>query len=324
MRTQYEAARMGQAAIDSNLNPYGRDPYVADQDQWTSKAVRPVNTDLNLDAYYKPANFSYSPYGQEAPAFKTYSGQTPSYSGLTGGDYTRLESALRTPGENAARKAYQSAKLDLNEAMGGRGLYGSSIYGRQMTDNLGANYMDSLADNSAQAAAKRYAMEQSDKQFGSNLDYQTFAKRLDENSLANQLGFSGWKAGLEDNQLANKLTAQTAMSDAETGLKAGLADAQWRDTMNNRQGDFDNMISQQFQAYKEREANWNAQQKAQALGFIEKVFGEADPMQDRILKKQGDMMDAQMGGGGLGGIGSTLGSAGNIFSTILSMLPAAA
>jgi hypothetical protein len=84
----------------------------------------------------------------------------PNYKGLMGGDYDKLQQALTQPGQQAAQNGYNSGTQNLNNAMGGRGLYGSSIMQQQQTQGLDREYMNSLASNSSNAAAQRYQMEQ--------------------------------------------------------------------------------------------------------------------------------------------------------------------
>lgn len=84
----------------------------------------------------------------------------PNYKGLMGGDYDKLQQALTQPGQQAAQNGYNSGTQNLNNTMGGRGLYGSSIMQQQQTQGLDREYMNSLASNSSNAAAQRYQMEQ--------------------------------------------------------------------------------------------------------------------------------------------------------------------
>lgn len=93
----------------------------------------------------------------QSPNYKMEAGE---YQGLLGGDYDKLQTALTTPGQNAATTAYNQGYKTLTNTMGGRGLYGSSIMQNQATNNLDSVYQQALANNAANAAAQRYGMEQ--------------------------------------------------------------------------------------------------------------------------------------------------------------------
>jgi len=110
--------------------------------------------------------FDYTPSAPmsqiQAPNYKMTAGDTKPWQGLMGGDYNALQTALTTPGANAAQGAYQQGQQNLTNAMGGRGLYGSSIMQNQQTQGLDKVYQQALADNAAKAAATRYGMQSED------------------------------------------------------------------------------------------------------------------------------------------------------------------
>jgi hypothetical protein len=111
-----------------------------------------------------PTQENYYNYTPTAPLAQiqspNYSMSAGEYQGLMGGDYDKLQSALTTPGQNAATTAYNQGYNTLTNTMGGRGLYGSSIMQNHATNNLDSVYQQALANNAANAAAQRYGMEQ--------------------------------------------------------------------------------------------------------------------------------------------------------------------
>ena len=104
-----------------------------------------------------PTKENYFNYTPTAPMAQV---QTPNYQlsaggyqGLMGGDYDKLQSALQQPGQMAATDAYNTGYTNLNNTMGGRGLYGSSMMANQATQGLDKTYQNALASNASGAVA---------------------------------------------------------------------------------------------------------------------------------------------------------------------------
>jgi len=167
----------------------------------------PTNTNITAPTA-QTAAYNWNNYGQAAPQ----------YQGLMGGDYNRLEQALALPGMIQAQNAYNTASQDLNSAMTGRGLYGSSIMANQANQGLNREYMNALASTAANAAASRYGMQQTDLQNASQQAMQGWQGLLVESTAANQAGLDYSKLGTQTN-LAN---AANALSAAQSNQQAGL------------------------------------------------------------------------------------------------------
>ena len=170
-----------------------------------------------------------------APNYQLSAGTAPQYQGLMGGDYNSLQSALEQPGQIAAQNAYSSGMQNLNNTMSGKGLYGSSIMGNQMNQGLNREYVNALATNSANAAAQRYGMEQTDlknmNDFGLNLYAQKLAEQKDLNAYN-----SSETAGLRDQALntANFGLQQSDMLNQYNTLKYN-AQKEYDTNLNNWQ-----------------------------------------------------------------------------------------
>jgi hypothetical protein len=163
--------------------------------------------------------FQYPDYvsaAQNAPTKENYFGYTPTapmaqvstpdynfsggnYQGLMGGDYDKLQTALTQPGELAAKTAYDQGYLNLNDTMGGRGLYGSSIMANQANQGLDTTYQNAMASNAANAAAQRYGLQQTDLQ---NLNQYNLSREQELNKynmqgtdLQRQQNADLWKSG---------------------------------------------------------------------------------------------------------------------------------
>lgn len=115
-----------------------------------------------------------------APDYKLTAGSAPTYQGLMGGDYNALQSALQQPGQTAATNAYNAGLQNLNNTMGGRGLYGSSIMGQQQIQGLDREYQNAMATNASQAAATRYGMQATDLQNQNNFGLNLYGQKLGE------------------------------------------------------------------------------------------------------------------------------------------------
>lgn len=190
-----------------------------------SQTQAPVKSDYyqytstpNLSNVATP-NYKYT--AGDAPAFGTtntnagwqdwnynkYNVNAPNYRSLMSGDYDALQTALTTPGEIAARTAYDQGQNRLINQMGGNGLYGSSIMQNQAINSLDSVYQNALASNAANAAAQRYAMQQTDLSNMSAQELAAWKAKMDENTTAQ---------GLLANQ--NIARNQAAQSNADRAL----------------------------------------------------------------------------------------------------------
>ena len=135
-------------------------------------------------------------------------GYTPAYQGLMGGDYEALQAALTSPGAAAARTAYEQGLTNLQDIMGGKGLYGSSIMQNQQREALDKVYQQALADNAAKAAVERYRMEATDLQNKNSFGLNVYGQQMGENTAANQQALAIAQANQGDIQARNNLAYQ--------------------------------------------------------------------------------------------------------------------
>jgi hypothetical protein len=207
-------------AVIKKLYPkYQGTPY----DEYTLGALKNAqglisNTGYNAYPEYvasqqkAPTQTDYVEYNPISPLANV---TAPDYkNGLFGGDYDALQTALTTPGANAATTAYNQGTNNLQTTMGGRGLYGSSIMQNQQTNALDSTYQRAMADNAANAAAQRYALQQKAAE-----DQNQFNATIYPNQL--QAANDQYKAGLLGTQDkrsydVNKLTWDKSYQDALT------------------------------------------------------------------------------------------------------------
>lgn len=164
-----------------------------------------------------PASYQYYNYNPTTPMASI---STPTYQGMMGGDYDKLQEALTTPGANAATGAYNTGMQGLNNAMSGRGLYGSSIMGNQQVQGLDKVYQQALANNAANAAGQRYTLQQADLDALNKFNAQNYATGIDQNKNlwtanaaenANRQAYDSSKLGFnmtQDEQLRKWQNAQ--------------------------------------------------------------------------------------------------------------------
>jgi hypothetical protein len=295
MPTAWEATQIANTWDSNNLDPFGVN--ATGVNFWGDNAVAPVNTQVDYGGFGYNPNFAQ----QNAPTWHDFGQAAPQYQGLSNGDYQGLQQALTAPGQIAANTAYTQAKTDLSNAMGGNGLYGSSMMGQQLSQNLGANYLNTLATNSANAAAQRYGMQQRDLQFGQSQAQNAWQAELGQNNAQNQFNMSNYQLGLQANQ---------------QGFGNAMQDAAWRSQQDNLQGNFQNMLGQQQQAYQTQQYGDLEQQRENALNRASTFWQGTDPDYARLRNKQAEEMDQQIGSsGGLGGI---LGSAGGMLGSLFN------
>lgn len=126
-----------------------------------------------------PKEYDYYNYTPTTPMQQI---QQPNYKGLMEGDYDKLQQSLTAPGQQAATDAYQQGLVNLQDTMGGRGLYGSSIMGNQQVQGLDKVYQNTLAQNAANAVAQRYGLQQQDLSDLNKFMAQNYATQVGENA----------------------------------------------------------------------------------------------------------------------------------------------
>jgi hypothetical protein len=136
-----------------------------------------------------PSQADYVSYTPNSPLQQI---QQPDYKvGLMGGDWNAYQQALTQPGQQAAQTAYGQGLTNLQNTMGGQGLYGSSIMGNQMNQGLNQGLMNTLATNASQAAAQRYQQQQAATDAQNNWNANMYSTNI--NQASNIYG-----AGLND------------------------------------------------------------------------------------------------------------------------------
>jgi hypothetical protein len=135
------------------------------------------------------------------PSYQYTASDAPEYKGLMGGDYDKLQQALYDPAAIAAKTAYQQGVNNLNNTMGGRGLYGSSIMQNQANQGINTVYQNTLASAASNAAAKRYELQQSGLNNQNAFNKDLYGLGLTRESGINQYGLN--RAGQDATQEAN-------------------------------------------------------------------------------------------------------------------------
>jgi len=195
--TNQALALASQALTKSTASPY--------PSYTPSQAISPTQ-----QSYY---NYTpNSPMAQvQAPNYQMSAGNAPTYQGLMGGEYDKLQTALQTPGDLSAQNAYNTGYRNLTNTMGGRGLYGSSMMQTQANEGINRELMNSLASNASNAAAQRYNMQLQDtlagNQFARDIYGQNISREQDQNKYTGQMAelmknqnYDTWRAGLADSE----------------------------------------------------------------------------------------------------------------------------
>lgn len=268
----------------NNVDPYRPASFLNDSQWWGNSAQAPANTQWNAPGY---KGFSYQKYAPGSdPGYKAYAQDAPRYQGFQGGDYDRYELSLKAPGERAAKQAYETARRDLTDAATSRGLYGSSQFTRQMDGQVTGRYMDTLADNAANAAAQRYTFQAGDQRFAQEQDMAAWQARLGENQAANQMAYNVWQNRLAENQQMNNLAFQDNSQANTWNWNASTAQRDWNDAMAQRQVDYNNTLAQSLQDWNMQRLAWNTDQNEAAWNRIYGTWGRVDPEIERYEKKK--------------------------------------
>lgn len=294
-------------ANQNNVDPYGKASFLSDAQWWGNKAQAPANTQWNAPAYQ---SFNYQKYAPGSdPSYKTYAQAAPDYKGFRDGDYDRYELSLKAPGERAARSAYETAKRDLTDAYSSRGLYGSSQFTRQMDDQVTGSYMDVLADNAANAAARRYDFQAQDQRYAQDQAMAAWQARMQENNASNQMAYNVWQNRLSENQQMNNLLFQDNSQANDWNWNASTAQRDWNDAMAQRQVNYNNMMAQSLQDWNMQRLAWDTQQNDAAWNRTWGIWSGVDPEMERwqkkIMREQADAMEQKNNGPGALGLVTT-------------------
>ena len=238
-------------------------------DQYTMSGLGNAQTQISQNQSQGFQYPSYTPSQQNAPTQQAYYNytptaplaqvQAPNYSGLMGGDYNALQSALQQPGQTAATTAYNQGYNNLNNTMGGKGLYGSSIMANQANQGLDTTYQNTLSTNAANAAAQRYQLEQ--------------AGLIDMN-----------KYNLQNTQLQQTQNA---------------ADWQARNTSATQQMNYDEGKMNWNQSYADQMTKWQNQQQYEQYAYnlaktqAQSAYGESMVNQNLALAGSGATLSGQ-------------------------------
>jgi hypothetical protein len=234
----------------------------------------------------------YSAYGGADQSYQKLS-NTPAYAGLLGGDYDALQRALTTPGELAAKTAYDQGQTNLANTMGGRGLYGSSIMQDQARTALDTPYQNTLATNAANAAVQRYAQQAADLQNKNQFGLNVYGQQQAENQAANQQAYNTWGARLGENQAGQQMGLQAGLANQSTNaqlqglnLQQGLAqNQQGYNVALANQADIQNQNALAQQQWQQRLAE---NQSGQQMGLQAQQSNQAANTQlQQLLSQQG-------------------------------------
>jgi len=269
----------------------------------SSASVKPATAD-----YY-----SYTPTTPMAsistPNYQLNAGNAPEYKGLMAGDYDALQKALYQPAQSAAQNAYEQGYNRLNNAMGGQGLYGSSIMAQNANQNLDRTLQNTLATAAAQAAAQRYGMQQQDlgsqNQFNSNL-YNAALQRE-----ANMNQYAGNMASLNMNQASNQWKALNDINQQTNAYNA--AKQAYNLQQAQRMIDWQNQQAYEKYAYDQAMANYANNMRTQRineqLALSQAGYGAwKNTLANTQMENYQDALKAQQNMGLAQGIGGLLSS----------------
>lgn len=303
----------------NGVNPYKPKEFLSDDKWWGNKAQAPVKTDWNAPEYQ---NFKYQKYdsGGPDPSYKTYGQAAPQYKGFNGGDYDRYELNLRSPGEQAASRAYETAKRDLTDAYSSRGMYGSSQFTRQMDGQVNRSYMDALSNNAAGAASRRYDFQSQDMRYANQQAMQEWNARMQENQAVNQMAYNTWQSRMGENQNMNALMFQDNAAQNNWNWQASTAQRDWNDYQDMRQINYNNQMAQDRQGWDLQRLQWDTQQHDAVWNRTWNMWKDYDPenerFQKKILKQQATAGDKKTSG-----TGGMISSIGGMVGGVVSMVP---
>lgn len=268
-------------------------------DQYTTYGLQTAQDILNRSMANQSAYPAYVPSQGQSPAQMSYYDYTPTspmarvnapdytvsggaYKGLLGGDYSRLEEALRQPGEIAAGQAYQTGLNNLTNVMGGQGLYGSTIMGNQMNQGLMREYLDAMAKNASGATSKRYELEQAE------------LAKLNEYNLARELEQNKYNAQMFASKVAQEgdiFKSNAALSDALNAYNAGKLSWDYQQAQAMR--DWQNKSAYEKYTYDLAKQAYENQMQEMLMNRALAIAGQGAPLSQSYLNYQIAQQQAQ-------------------------------
>lgn len=306
-------------ASANGVDPYKPASFLSDNQWWGNQAQAPVSTQWTAPNYQSYAYQKYDAGGQD-PSYQTYGQAAPRYQGFNGGDYDRYELSVRNPGEQAAQRAYDSARRNLADAYSANGMYGSSQFTRQMDDQVNRSYMDALSTNAANAATQRYNFQAQDQQYAQQQAMAEWQARMQENSAVNQMHYNVWQNRLAENEQMNNMLFQDNSAANNWNWQASTAQRDWDDSQGMRRVNYDNSLAQDRQNWDMQRLQWDTQQNDAAWNRTYGIWGHVDPeveqYEKKLLKQQADATDKKTSGAG-----GIISSAGGLVGGAVSMVP---
>jgi len=206
--------RMGATSLKDTLNRLPQMLY------YPSFVPSEQNAPVALD-YYQMSEPN-AMQGLTSPEWVNMAGNAPTYTSLMSGDYEKLEEALKAPGETAARQAYDQALRDLQNYMGGRGLYGSSVMATKANEGLNRELLNALSTNASNAVVQRYNLQAQDLANLNTFLADIYGKDISRENAANQFGaqvfntaiqhaFDLWRSDYANAELRNNYNLQNTL-----------------------------------------------------------------------------------------------------------------
>jgi len=293
---------ISQTNMFSNMQTNGYNPFTTTPaptwNNWTDNAVNPMN--------FQPQEFKFSQW-QDTPSRSGYGGVDPSFKRLSEGNYRDFETALRTPGEIAAKKALNQGQINLNDTMNAGGMYGSSIMSNQANDKLYGNYLDTMANNSANAVGQRYGMEQRDNQFAGDFDRNVWNTKVGEWNNLNQMN------------LQENLAKNSAIFNQNQNYNSyNMNKANWGLNAANQSN---TLLAQPYED-QWRRATFNSSQDDRLWNRYNNFWSNADPLKDEEQVNRTASMAKQREGGSDGALGALGGIGGSLLGGVVgSVVP---
>ncbi len=301
---------------------------------WTggAKTSSSVSNPFGNLSYSDPGDYqSYNNWSSWNAADKTYRNQYADngyslgkakefYTQPSGGDWATLQTSLQTPGEVAAKQAYDKSKSALEEWAGGSGLYGSSIMTQQAKDSVYQPYIDALTTNAANAASTRYQAEDASNQYLANLANSIYgtrtsewgnldARNLQESLAQNQFNQTQDSQKAAQQQALNSYNLNRSNSQNQFNLNKSQGDAQWNQWATN----LDNALQQEAYNNTVAGTKWNTSEQQRIYDNNYKLWNNINPTEEEKTQNETASMAAgrekSSSGGLMSGIGSLLGTA---------------
>lgn len=287
----------------NGFNPYQQISFPDYSTFWTNRAktASSLGNPYSSQNYSDPGNYQmFQGYSNWNPNTSQYQGQynDNGYSKnlanqwYTGNqqDWGDYQKNLQTPGEITAQNTYNTQMQNLNNSMGGKGMYGSSTMAKQANEGAYKTYSDTMATNAANAATNTAQMKEKANEYAAGLASNIYGQRTNEWDNLAQMAQQDNQAYNQFNQNRDKMQ----QSDYQKMNDYNLTRSQYQNAWNSNAADWDkwalgydnDLQKASWNDYTLNSLKWDQSEQKRLMDNYTKVFDGINPLQEEKTQNE--------------------------------------